>query len=313
VNTVHVGKQINARVRERGFGGSTRQHDSIEFFLFVIDILMDELNPTRNLDPWVLTDENEIRKFNLEPSRLWAANLFRQHTLRNNTSPLVMQTDIMEMGVIVCNQPHCRKERRNFQNNPMLKMTVKPEPAVQRLVDALVLDIGPRSEEVIHFGCEYCGERKPGLNKFGQPRSPIIMNDNGTSSRYHTWLPDYLWISLNRYGLFSQGIQKIETTITFPETGIDLTETFTPALANEPHPLPRQQTGPFKYDVYAVIQHRGNNISHGHYWTLARSFDKPKNGAGSWHKFNDSHVSPATFYDTQNSTTAAIFLRRQGS
>ena len=185
-------------------------------------------------------------------------------------------------------------------------MLVKPYPRTQNLVDAISADLGPRTQETIDFACENCGTKN---EKGSYPVIPGL----GTSVRYHAWLPDYLWISLNRYG---SNLQKIDTTFLFPETGIDLTPTFAPDTRNAPQPLPRQQTGPFLYDVYAVVQHGGGSIAHGHYWTIAKSLDKKKmggKGAGSWHKFNDMQVSECGFEATQNYNTSAIFLKRQGS
>ena len=113
-------------------------------------------------------------------------------------------------------------------------------------------------------------------------------------------------------------MDKLETVFTFPEYGLDLTPTFPPDNPPSTHPLPRQQTGPFLYDVYAVIQHGGKSIAHGHYWTLQKNFDKPRTvngspGAGAWHKYNDETVTPASFADTQTSNTSGIFLVRQGA
>jgi ubiquitin carboxyl-terminal hydrolase 8 len=305
VNTVHVGKQINSRIRERAYGGSQRQHDSLEFLHFIIDILMDELNPTRNLPEWKLESDIERRRLNQEPSCLWAAHQFRDNYMANKTSILAQQTDIMEMSITKCNT--CHTESRNYQNNPIKFMTVKPSPRVQSLVDAISEETGPRTRELLDFACETCNPPR------GPGEKVEIKEKSATTARYHAWLPDFLWISLNRYG---NNLQKLNTTFTFPETGIDLTATFAPDLGLASRPLPRQQVGPFLYDVYAVIQHGGGSIAHGHYWTLAKNFDKPQSGgqgAGAWHRFNDSQVSTAKFEETQTSNTSGIFLRRQGS
>lgn len=84
--------------------------------------------------------------------------------------------------------------------------------------------------------------------------------------------------------------------------------------------LPPQQKGDFNYDTYAVIQHEGATINSGHYWSLAKSMDKSQirvngavQGAGLWHRYNDSIVSGCDFGATQTKQTVAIFMRRQGT
>jgi ubiquitin carboxyl-terminal hydrolase 8 len=277
----------------------------LEFLHFIVDILMDELNPARNIPEWNLESDLERRSLNQEPSCLWAAHRFREKYMANKTSILAQQTDIMEMSITRCTT--CHTESRNYQNNPIKFMTVKKVPSVQNLVDAISEETGPLSRMGVDFACEHCNPpRRPG-------EKVEIKAKSATMTRYHAWFPDFLWISLNRYG---NDLEKLNTTFLFPETGIDLTATFAPDNGLAPRPLPRQQVGPFLYDVYAVIQHGGASISHGHYWTLAKNFDKPRNGgqgAGAWHKFNDSKVTPARFEDTQTSNTSGIFLRRQGS
>lgn len=277
----------------------------MEFFHFLIDILMDEMNPRRNIKEWALDSPMEIRNFNSIPSALWATNQFRKNWMYNKGSELADKTDLMEMSIFRCKNENCRAERRNWQNTPIKMVIVKKYPERQNLASALAEDMGPKTLEEVDFGCESCGE----VNADGSAK----MKGKAWAWRYQAWLPDYLWINLNRY---TAELDKVNTVFTFPEYGIDLSATFAPNDPPSPHPLPRQQTGPFLYDVYAVIQHGGGSIAHGHYWTIQKNFDKPKkggSGAGAWHKFNDSVVTPARFADTQTMNTSAIFLVRQGS
>ncbi|KAE9380852.1 cysteine proteinase [Stipitochalara longipes BDJ] len=312
INTLHVGNNIkDSRIRERAFGGSARQHDSMEFFLWLFNVIADETNPRRNIPEWNLDNPLEINSLNADPSVRRATSQFRKKKLYNVASELIDRTDIMEMGVVTCKK--CKASRRSWQNNNFKMVTVKKEPPVQRLVDALARDTGIGTlEEVRDFGCESCGTLNPdGSAKvvFGGKDGPVLAEQ----WRFQVWLPDYLWINLNRY---DNALQKIETLFTFPEKGLDLSSTFVPEDPPTDYQIPRQQQGPFKYDVYAVIQHGGSTIAGGHYWTLQRSPDKPTtggNGSGAWHKFNDSVVTPASFRDTQTSNTSAIFLVRQGA
>ena len=279
----------------------------MEFFLWLTTIIADETNPNRNIPEWNLDNEGEINNLNMDISARRATDKFRRKKLFHLASKLQARTDIMQMTVTECNI--CGAIRRNWQNNILKDITVRKEPPVQTLVYALGLDTGPKSkEEIDEYGCESCGEKaRDGTAKVKKAEKGYFL---ATSWRYQVWLPDYLWISLSRY---NSGLEKIETTYTFPEKGVDLSSVFAPPDPDvEDYPLPRQQKGPFLYDVYAVIQHGGRSIQGGHYWTIARSFDK-KNAASKWHKFNDSTVTPTTFAETQTSNTSGIFLIRQGA
>ena len=83
----------------------------MEFFHFLIDILMDEMNPRRNIAEWALASQVEIDKYNAEPSILWASNQFRKNWMYNKASELADKTDLIEMSLIRCNK--CGAERRN--------------------------------------------------------------------------------------------------------------------------------------------------------------------------------------------------------
>jgi len=310
INSLHVGANIrDSRIRERAFGGSARQHDSMEFFLWLCNIIADETNPGRNQPEYNLDNEFDIQAYNADPSIRRATSKFRTRKLFNAASDLQARTDVMQMTVTICANKGCGAMRRNWQNNIVKELVVTEEPPVQDLGVALARDTGPGSEETLDsYGCETCGT----LGKDGTAK--VVFGNKGDvlarAWRYQVWLPDYLWINVNRY---TNKLEKIETTYTFPEKGVDLSSTFAPPDDPTPdYPLPRQQQGPFLYDVYAVIQHGGRTIAGGHYWTLARSPDK-NGAAGTWHRFNDSSVTPASFKDTQTSNTSGIFLVRQGA
>src|ERR1700753_1791708 len=107
----------------------------MEFFHFLIDILMDEMNPRRNIKEWALDSPMEIKNFNSIPSTLWATNQFRKNWMFNKGSDLAEKTDLMEMSLFKCE--NCGAERRNWQNNPLKLVFVKKHPERQNLATAL--------------------------------------------------------------------------------------------------------------------------------------------------------------------------------
>jgi len=91
-------------------------------------------------------------------------------------------------------------------------------------------------------------------------------------SRYlRFWsLPKLLMVNLKRYDMYGK---KIHTPVT-PNGELDMSPY---VLGYKPET--------YKYELYAIVEHRGGSIQGGHY--LAHI----KTANGSWHKFNDTQVT----------------------
>ncbi|KAG4412999.1 hypothetical protein IFR04_013858 [Cadophora malorum] len=284
--------------RRECYGGPDKQHDTSEFLLWFTDILDDELNPGRDIVNNIAQGEipaTQIPRFKRIP--LVQASMESLQYLRAGRLSIISQRmDSQECNQTICKT--CGDVTRTW--NSFRQLTVPlPDSRAHTLQQLLDTQYGTGSADLrTAIDCD-------SLKCRGAKRDKDL-------TRYLTRLPDYLVITIGRF--LSLGSGRNNAEITFPETGIDLTKYFCPTEGVPPNALDREHRGPFRYDVYAVQQHRGT-LSGGHYWTVARSPDLPrnKNGAGEWHEFNDKNVNPCTFAKTQDSSTYMIYLVRQGT
>ncbi|KAL2069405.1 hypothetical protein VTL71DRAFT_14084 [Oculimacula yallundae] len=295
--SVHFKEPNSEREREYCYGGLKRQHDSSEFLLWFTDILDDELNPKRNLADkaaqGVIPPNEQPRLYN---SPLVEASIESLKFLRKGRESIINKCmDIQECQQTVCQT--CGEVTRVW--NTYRQLTLALPDRLNRTLDSILYpQFGKASAEIMQqVECDSSTCKKARRNK--------------TLQRYFSRLPDYLVITLGRFE--SEG-SKNDANITFPESGLDLTSYFCPPDATPLDKLDRAHKGPFLYDVYAVQQHVGR-LSSGHYWTVARSPDLPRNkdGAGEWHKYDDTHVNPASFRDTQTNHTYTVWLVRRGT
>jgi ubiquitin carboxyl-terminal hydrolase 8 len=114
-------------------------------------------------------------------------------------------------------------------------------------------------------------------------------------------LPDRFAIFLWRFIHDEDGMKKkINNTVTFPITGLDLTPYSLEAKPSAINAAPTNGNGgnvssrhfqaPFVYDCYAAVQHIGNTIESGHYIAYVKD-DNPAD-ATAWHKFDDHRITP---------------------
>jgi len=117
------------------------------------------------------------------------------------------------------------------------------------------------------------------------------------TKKFDLWkLPEYLVIHLKRFQNHRLwGRNKLETTVTFPINGLDLSEMV----------FSKQET-PSIYDLYAVSNHSGS-LGGGHYTAYAKVTD-------SWFCFNDDSVSPVNNEKTlQSSAAYVLFYKRRST
>ena len=91
-------------------------------------------------------------------------------------------------------------------------------------------------------------------------------------------LPPVLLVQLKRFEFSAASRRKIQTFVSFPLNGLDLTQYVHRSCINE-EPEERQ------YDLFAVINHYGS-LYGGHYVAVVKSEVDNK-----WYKYNDSSVS----------------------
>ncbi|KAG9229206.1 ubiquitin carboxyl-terminal hydrolase-like protein [Amylocarpus encephaloides] len=298
VNAIHMGTRTNTSEQLAAFGGSYKQHDASDFFLFLLDILSDELNPFRNLKPpGALTAKEE--KSLCKMADINAAQAMWNTHLRYEASPITQTMAFQDLTKVVCTV--CGTHSLAFQAAPILNLPIFTNESMT-LCTLISEHYGPNSglkDTPAHSKCERCNKNQKRINK-----------------HYFGYFPDYLIITLQKFAWDPGHMEskKVPSLITFPETGIDLTPYFV-SPKDASGQFRRGQTGPFLYDCYGVLHHVGRTINGGHFFAIMKSLDKATdgNGAGSWHKYNDRVVSPATFRDTQDRGTYVVLLKRQGA
>jgi ubiquitin carboxyl-terminal hydrolase 8 len=134
-----------------------------------------------------------------------------------------------------------------------------------------------------------------------------------------TRLPQYLVIHLKRFRNDDYGrvARKVHTVIDFPLRGLDMSPyTLPPPDAAEQQRIAQAaaptemaadpaMTPPYVYDAYAVLQHIGSDLTHGHYTTAVR--DRMKK---VWRKYNDTIVRDIEPTGLQNREAYILFYER---
>ncbi|KAK6581259.1 hypothetical protein PZA11_005950 [Diplocarpon coronariae] len=321
INTVHFKspEASSSNIMGYCYGGVDRQHDASEFLFWLLSILDDEINPQRNLRP----DRDPV----LEPNEVAAQARLpliaaAQYTwpilMRGQASALTQRLKVQDCRVMRCTE--CGTESRNFST--YMQVNLPLTSSRNTTLQSLLADAWGPGASVTLTDIECDSEQCKRLANW-QPlplingKSPGLPRRNKTSTTYLTRLPDYMMITLGRFLTDATGTvsSKNQTVVTFPQVGLDMRPYFAPDDSTPEAQKDSEHRGPFIYDVYAVQQHSGN-LSSGHYVTLARSPDilsHDKNSAGSWHKFNDTQVTPCTFMDTQNAQSYIIYLKKRGS
>lgn len=134
-----------------------------------------------------------------------------------------------------------------------------------------------------------------------------------------TRLPQYLVVHLKRFRNddYGRAARKVHTVIDFPLRGLDMSPyTLPPPDAGEQQRIAQLAAGPEKapdpamtppyvYDAYAVLQHIGGDLTHGHYTTAVR--DRVKK---VWRKYNDTVVRDIEPVGLQNKEAYILFYER---
>lgn len=106
-------------------------------------------------------------------------------------------------------------------------------------------------------------------------------------------LPEVLCIHLKRYE--SVGAAKINTHVTFPLTGLDLT----------PFMSENSKVECTTYDLIACICHHGSALQTGHYTTYALNYYDEQ-----WYEFDDQYVTNVQDYQVENSEAYILFYQK---
>jgi ubiquitin C-terminal hydrolase len=271
----------------------------------MLQIIADETNDKRNVKEEPLTDAELDARDDRESSLsdLDAAQVAMARLRTHMNSFVVLNMFPQMMYRLECKKPSCKFVTRRISHQPELSLTVSQDTPMSESLENLIRhDYGPQSRETVDSTCAKC--KREGRGEDG----------HRLLERKLCYLPEYLVVTLMRYHADpSTGhIRKHLNRITFPESGIDMSEYFIDAkgsksalLGHRPNPI---------YDCYAVLEHIGERARAGHYYTFARSLDKAAkngNGPGAWHLYNDRSVTKREFADIEAHNVAVIFLKRR--
>ncbi|KAK2627099.1 hypothetical protein QTJ16_003065 [Diplocarpon rosae] len=321
INTVHFKSPEASASNIMGYcyGGVDRQHDASEFLFWLLSILDDEINPQRNLRPDrdPVLAPNEVAAQAQLPL-IAAAQYTWPILMKGQASVLTQRLKVQDCRVMRCTE--CGTESRNFSTYMQVNLPLTSSRNTN--LQSLLADAWGPGASVTLTDIE-CDSEQCKREANWQPlplvngKSPGLPRRNKTSTTYLTRLPDYMMITLGRFLTDATGTvsSKNQTVVSFPERGLDMRPYFAPNDSTPEVQKDSEHRGPFIYDVYAVQQHSGN-LSSGHYVTLARSPDivsNDRNSAGSWHKFNDTQVTPCNFAETQSAQSYILYLKKRGS
>lgn len=250
------------------------QHDSQEFLAFLLDGLHEDLNYVMHKPaPVDMTPEREHELETL-PQQVASVKEWTIYRQRND-SLIVDWFQGQFRNKMTCLT--CGKTSTTY--NAFMYLSL-PIPATGRGINRVTLfqclDAFVREEVMDKADAWYCPSCK-------KPRK-------ATKRLSISRLPMILLIHLKRFSFKGPFTDKIETHVTFPLQGLDLTNyvpaPLPPALAKsyaaQGIPLSRSQNPPYVYDLYATTHHFGS-LNTGHYTASIKS-------AGQWWYCDDSRT-----------------------
>lgn len=250
------------------------QHDSQEFLAFLLDGLHEDLNYVVHKPPPVdMTPEreNELETLPQQVASVKEWTIYRQR----NDSLIVDWFQGQFRNKMTCLT--CGKTSTTYNAFMYLSLPIPSGRGVTKATLFQCLDAFVK-EEVMDkadaWFCPACKKPRKATKRLSISRLPMI-----------------LLIHLKRFSFKGPFTDKIETQVTFPIQGLDLTNyvpaPLSPALAksyatSQGVPTSRSQVPPFVYDLYSVTHHFGS-LNTGHYTASIKS-------AGQWWYCDDSRT-----------------------
>lgn len=256
----------------RGFD----QHDSQEFLAFLLDGLHEDLNYVVHKPPPV--DMTPDREEELETLPQQVASVKEWTIYRQRNDSLIVdwfQGQFRnKMTCLTCGKTSTTYNAFMYLSLPIPSGRSFSKVTLFQCLDAFV------KEEVLDkadaWNCPACKKPRKATKRLSISRLPMI-----------------LLIHLKRFSFKGPFTDKIETQVSFPLQGLDLTNyvppPLSPSLQKSFHsekgiPISRSQVPPFIYDLYSVTHHFGS-LNTGHYTASIKS-------AGKWWYCDDSRTVP---------------------
>lgn len=272
---------------------SSEQQDSQEFLTFLLDGLHEDLNLVVHRPPPMELGEAQQAEFERLPQQLASVAEWSMYRKRNDSVIVdTFQGQLRNrLTCITCG--HTSTTYNAFMSLslpiPTHGRSRSPVPLVQCL-DAFVKEEVLEKADAWH--CPKC--KKP---------------RRATKQLSFSRLPPVLLLHLKRFTFRGPFTDKIDTQVTFPESGLDLSNYMPPPLppGTSVHGITpsRSQRPPYIYDLYGVTHHFGT-LNAGHYTASIRTGDK-------WFYCDDSHISPGNEGQIRSNSPYVLFFGRRTS
>lgn len=250
------------------------QHDSQEFLAFLLDGLHEDLNYVVHKPPPVEMTPDREEELETLPQQVASVKEWTIYRQRND-SLIVDWFQGQFRNKMTCLT--CGKTSTTYNAFMYLSLPVPAGRGINKVtlfqcLDAFVKEEVMEKQDAWH--CPRCQKPRKATKQLSISR-----------------LPQILLIHLKRFS-FRGGpfTDKIETQVTFPIQGLDLTNYVPPPLSpalqksfiSQGVTLSRSQTPPYIYDLYGVGHHFGS-LTTGHYTASIKS-------AGQWFYCDDSRT-----------------------
>jgi ubiquitin carboxyl-terminal hydrolase 8 len=306
---------LNCRVKPIGFKkivgernsmfSGTEQHDAQEFLNFILDRLHEETKTDAEIEPYDV-DESVVK----------------YSELRDRYEKLIANIELAEKKIVLMDalnkfkNKHIEKEiklqyytywKNLYKDNHSIIMNIFAGVDFQETICGTCTNktfvfsyynmiippiVHMRRGDSTLERCliEYTKEESlTGINKYRCDHCKDLKDAKKSIKLWY--VPNRLIIALKRFS--DGGKAKDSTFVKFPVKDFDISFALSPLIAK-----------PKKYELYAVINHRGN-INFGHYYSFTKNQIN-----GKWYKFDDSTVSTIPDADVESAivTDAAYIL-----
>eukprot|EP00916_Digyalum_oweni_P012092 GHVL01019983.1.p1 GENE.GHVL01019983.1~~GHVL01019983.1.p1 ORF type:complete len:418 (-),score=86.81 GHVL01019983.1:231-1484(-) len=262
------------------------QQDAQEFLAFLMDGLHEDINRVKQKIYFTEpdTDKNTVEKSKVRLERL-AAESWQRHLLRNK-SRLVDLFQGQLMSTVTCLT--CKFYSLKFDPVMYLSLPVvrndnqKPVKTLNEAFEAFSQD-----EELSSSNMWIC---------------PNCKNHQKAVKKIEIWiLPPVLIVHLKRFSF-----DKIYKKTTKLDHFIDC------PLTNLIAPVKDPTLSQSSYDLYAVVNHTGRNLSFGHYTAACCLNSRGSSKNHRWRLFDDEDVSPINEKDVMTKGSYLLFYLKRG-
>ncbi|PNY28677.1 Ubiquitin carboxyl-terminal hydrolase 5 [Tolypocladium capitatum] len=245
------------------FGGAEQQ-DAQEFMSFVTEQLHDETNPRRDQTGSVKQPSTKDRPLIQAAMEYW-----RNHA-ELNQSIIDRYWRGIDLSTVQC--MHCNTSTHTFSPFTWFPVSVGPGRDMP-LSEALRQDAAGSILE--DFACDHCKGRQEAMQSTSFARMPPL-----------------LCIGFRRFKFDKDRgvVSKSNAAISWDFNDFD----FSPYCLNSSERYPdmtedKAFSGPFRYECYAVIMHKGHSINTGHYYAYVR--DSSTHDPYAWYRCSDAKIT----------------------